>query len=145
MKKDTWVVVANSSQARIFRAENNQLLQEIEILEHPESREKESELVTSRPGRSFDRVGTGRHAIEPKTSPKLQEFVNFARFLSNHLEEARLQGKFGRLYLAAGPSFLGLLRQSIEPSILQLIAEEVDKDITHLNEAEIREYLPIVL
>jgi protein required for attachment to host cells len=145
MKKDTWIVVANSSFARIFKAENNKLLTELEVLEHPESRQHPRDLVTSKPGRTFDRVGTGRHAMEPETSPKEQEFIIFARQLTANLDAARSDGRFGKLYLIASPVFLGILRQTLSTPTSQLIAGEISKDITHLDKDQIREHLPLVL
>jgi len=145
MKKETWVLVANSSVAKIYKAENNQTLKEIANLEHPESRLPEHELVSSRPGRSFDSLGKGRHAMEQQTSPHMQEFMLFARELTQLLEEAFSKGKIGRLYVVANPQFLGLLRQSFSHHLASLVASEVDKDMTHLKPAEIRTHLPLVL
>lgn len=144
MKKDIWVMVANSAKARIFKAEN-QLLKEIEILEHPESRLHDRDLVSSKPGRTYDSVGPGRHAIEPLTSPKLNEFNFFAKTLSTFLHEAQRQGHFDRLYIIAPPTFLGLLRETLSPSTVQLIAGEVNKDITTFEPEVIRGHLPFML
>jgi len=81
MKKETWVVVANSSLARIFKLEKNQILIETEILEHPQSRLHNQDLVDGKPGRTYDSIGPGRHAMEPTSSPKHNEFNAFAKHL----------------------------------------------------------------
>lgn len=145
MKKETWVVVANSAEARIYRVEKNGLDHEYTSLEHPESRLHDGDLVTSSPGRSFDSVGPGRHKLEPTTSPKQVEFNAFARDLSHHVEHAHADGRLGRFYLIASPSFLGLMRQTLHPSTLKLLAGEIDKDLVQLKPDELREYLPPVL
>jgi|688.fasta_scaffold03110_13 protein required for attachment to host cells len=145
MKKDTWILVANSSCAKIYKVEKNLNLVELEVLEHPESRQKDADLVSSKPGRQFDSLGMGRHAYQQQTSPKLQEFETFARQLAELLDNAREKGLFGKLYLAANPSFLGILRPLLSISTEQLIAGEVDKDMTQLKAQQIREHFPLVM
>lgn len=145
MKKDIWVLVANSSYAKIFRVEKNKELIEVEILEHPESRLAERDLVTTKPGRQFESTGTSRHSYEQHTSPKVHEFETFARQISVHLDAAREKGQFGKIYLAANPSFLGMLRPLLSGPTESLVAGEVDKDMTQLKPQAIREHLPPVL
>lgn len=145
MKKDTWILVANSSFARIYKVEKNHTLVELEVLEHPESRMHELDLTSGKPGRAFDSVGMGRHAMEQETSPKMNEFIFFAKQLSIRLDTARKEGSFGKLYIAASPLFLGLLRQHISSQTAQLIAGEVPKDMTHVAKEEIVENLLIVI
>lgn len=136
----TWVVVANSNLARIFRLEKAKNLIELEALAHPESRLQDRELVGDRPGRGYESNNPSRHAIEPKTSPKKQEFCNFAKDLCHHLENALQKGEFEKLYLAANPAFLGLLRQNLNPAMLSHISGEVDKDLTQLKANEIGDH-----
>src|SRR5215471_13213266 len=79
MKKDTWLIVANSSLARIYKIEKRSELKELKVLEHPESRLHNLDLVSDKPGRDFESAGIGKHALEPKTLPKKQEFITFAK------------------------------------------------------------------
>src|SRR5690349_2734094 len=103
-KKESWLVIANSSLARIFKIEKKNQLKEIKVLEHPESRLNNSELVSDKPGRDFESIGTRRHALELKTSPKRHEFAIFAKSLADYLEKAAMQGEYIKLYIAANPS-----------------------------------------
>lgn len=144
MKKDSWLVVANSSIARVFKIEKKHDLIEIKVLEHPESRLHNLDLVTDKPGRDFESMGMGRHAYEPKTLPKRQEFAVFAKSLADYLEGARNQGEFETLYIAASPALLGLLRQSLHPNTAKLIKGEVDKDMTQMKSQEIPAHLPFM-
>lgn len=141
----TWILVANSTIARIFEVEKNNKLIELELLTHPESRLHGRELTSDRPGRGFESAVIGRHAKEPTTPPKKVEFGIFAKHLSDHLETAHKEGKFGKLYLAASPQFLGLLRQEIGSNTAQTIAGEIDKDMTQMEPSEIRKhFFPLV-
>ncbi len=145
MKKETWILVANSSLAKIFKIEKNSILTEVKEMTHPESRLHEGDLVSSRPGRTYESVGTARHAIEPHHTQKHEEFTIFAKFISGYLDTAREEGKYGKLYISAGPAFLGILRQTFSLATNQLIAGEIDKDLTHTATTEIRSHLPPVV
>ena len=72
MKKETWVLIANSTFAKIFKVVDNKTLIELKDFTHPESRMHDEDLVTTRPGRGFDSVGPGRHAYKSKDKPKIQ-------------------------------------------------------------------------
>jgi protein required for attachment to host cells len=145
MKKDTWVLVANSSCAKIFKALNNHDLQEVHAFEHLESRLHNQDLVSEKPGRNNTSMGIRKSALDYQTSPKHQEFTLFAKQISDYLDSAREEGKFGRLYVTAGPAFLGILRQTFSHLTNAMIASEVDHDITHLPTSEIRNHLPLTL
>lgn len=145
MKKETWVIVANSAEARIFKVEKNTIDHELVNMIHPNSRLHEGDLTADRPGRAFDSVGGGRHSLEPQTTAKEHEFMLFAKDVAGYLDAACAEGKLGRFYWAASPSFLGLLRQSIGPVALKLLAGEVTKDLVQVAPADIRGYFPPVL
>lgn len=145
MKKEIWIVVANSAYAKIYKAENNNKLIEISELKHPESRLHDRDLVTSRPGRTYASMGSRRSSIEPHTDPKDQEIASFAKQICHLLETAKEKEHLNRIYLTASPAFLGILRQALSPSISQLVAGQVDRDMTHLKPEEIRGHLPLVL
>lgn len=145
MKKDTWLLVANSSIARLFKVIKKQSLEEMKVLEHPESHLHTRDLVSDKMGRDFESVGPARHSIEPHISPKQQEFINFAKQIARYLDEARLKGEYERLYLVAGPSLLGHLRHELSPSTAKLVQAEANKDITHLTPQEMVSHLPFLL
>ncbi len=145
MKKEIWVVVANSSYAKIYKAENNDKLTELCELKHPESRLHDRDLVSSKPGRTYASVGARRSSIEPHTSPKEQEVSAFAKQICHFLESAKEKEHLTRIYLTASPTFLGVLRQNLTPSISQMVSGQVDRDMTHLKAEEIRVHLPPVL
>lgn len=134
----TWVMVANSSVARFFEMDKTGHLKEFNTLIHPGSRLHGRDLTSDRPGRAFDSVGTGRHAIEQTTSPKEVEFETFAQFIADHLATAHTDKQFDRLYIAAGPHFLGLLRRAMKPGPAKALYSAVDKDMTQMTPDEIQ-------
>ena len=141
---NTWVVVAESSRARIFRL-NGLLnpLQEISDMLNPEGRAHERDLVSDRQGRTFESIGNGRHAKQQEQSTRQQRSMAFARELADRLEQGRTQGRFDQLFLIAPPAFLGLLRKNLTENTRQLIKREIKKNIVRESEDAIRGYLKL--
>lgn len=137
----TWVVVANSTEARIFKLVKFPKIEEIDSFIHPEGHMHNQDLVSSRPGRTFQSMGTARSAYEPKTSPKQNEIDKFARSLGEHLSSTHHRGEFSRLYVFAEASFLGLLRQHIDAKTKDCIIVETTKDLTKHKVSDIEKNL----
>jgi protein required for attachment to host cells len=137
----TWIIVANSSHATIYRMTKFPKMEQISNFEHPESRLHDIDLVTSRPGRGFESMGTARHAYQQMTDPKQMEIEIFAKSLSEHLDKAHMKGDFSRLYIVASPTFLGLLRKHLDIKTQQCVVAEIAKDMTEHRVADIEQQL----
>ena len=137
-----WVVVAESSRAKIYGMRNLRTpLVELDDLVHPEGRLHARDLTSSRPGRAYDRVGQGRHAMEVDVGPKDQEAINFAKRIAGQLESARTEGNFESLILVGSPAFLGLMRKHLSHPTMKQVIMEVDKNLVRSDEAVIRKHL----
>jgi len=140
--QQTWVVVADSSRARIFaRAGRTAELSEVVDLVHPESRSQSRQLASDRPGRTFDSRGHTRHAKQPRHSPHEIALDDFAQELSRRLERGRKNGKFNQLVLVAGPRFIGRIHQHLGPATASLVKQEVHKNLVRRSEKTIRAHL----
>ena len=136
------VVVAESSRARIFEMQNpNSPLTEVRDMVHPESRAHAQDLTSDLPGRTFDRRGQGRHAMEVPMDVKEQESILFAEQLADFINAECSDRKADRLYIAAAPHFLGLLRKKLGEEAKRHIVRQIDKNLVTLAEAEIRRHL----
>ena len=144
--KPVWILVADSSQARIFSAENSQAeLIEIETLLHPEGRLHEQDMDSDLPGKMSGSKGSSGHAFTAETSPKEQEEINFSIRVANHLCDELNQNKYDRLFMIAAPAFLGDLRNAISTRVEKHVAFSLGKNIVTLSPKEIRTYLPLSL
>lgn len=140
--KSTWILVADSTRARIFTAESpSSPLEEIEDFSHTEGRLHDREMTSDLPGK-IKSVGGGGHAFEQPTDPKKHEADTFAHRVSQYLEEAHNADRFEQLLIVAAPAFLGLLRNNLPEQIKKLVRFELDKDITLMSAADIRQHLP---
>ncbi len=139
----SWILAANSSHATIFTADSPIApLVELATLENPAARMKEMDLVSDRPGRTFDSFGGQRHAKATEVDPKEQEQIRFAKTIADRLERGRLGHEFEHLAIVAAPDFLGELRTHIGAPLKALVSYEIDKDYTALNARELRTRLP---
>ena len=124
----TWIVVADSARARIFRSDQRaQDWELVESLEHPEARAHTPELVTDMP------------AMERGALPKEYEAKVFARQLARRLERAFDAHEFRHLVLVAPPEMMGLLRQSLEAPVAATVADEITKDLSQLRQDELED------
>jgi protein required for attachment to host cells len=140
--KLTWILVADTTRARIFTAETpSSPLEEIEDLSHSKSRLHDREITSDLPGK-IKSFGAGGHAFEQPTDPKKYEAEVFAHTVAQYLEDAHNANRFEQLLIVAGPTFLGLMRSNLPDQIKKLIRFELNKEITTLSVADIRQHLP---
>jgi len=138
-----WVVVADSSRARILMAGKPGMgLLEIDSLDHPEGRLHEQELTTDLPGKAFDSGGQGRHTMGSSVDPKEHEAIKFSKRVVSYLEAGRNAGSFAKLYLIASPAFLGQLREHLSSPLEHLVQGSIDKNLVAQDETMIRAQLP---
>jgi protein required for attachment to host cells len=140
--ENTWVVVAESSRARIFKLDGLLTpLRELSGFVNPDARARERDLAPDRQGRTFESFGSIRHAKQQELTPKQQRSLAFARELAGQLEQGRSCGDFERLILIAPPAFLGMLRKNLSDNTRQTISREIKKNLVRENEEAIRQYL----
>ena len=138
----TWVVVADSSKARIFSAaKSSSPLKEVQVLSHPEGRLHQGDLVSDKPGRD-NNATFGSHNMGHETDAKEEESLRFAGTVCERLEEGRCKGLFDKLYVIAAPSFLGLLRKQQNSALRKIITAEIPKNLSTHTPMEIRKNLP---
>lgn len=138
-----WIIAADHSRARVFCASTPTApLQELENLLNPTARLREHDLVSSRPGRIVKGRGGHTRAVGQHESHKQRAAEQFASTVCERLDQARTAGELDRLYLIAESGFLGLLRAHMNPTTQALIADEINKDVTKHNAAELRSLLP---
>ena len=135
----TWFLVADANRARIFSSPTPLApwYEEADFV----NTDRGAHPYADRPGRSHDRMGAARHAMEPEVSVERRELEQFTRRLADYLEDARSKGCFGNLVLVASPNVLGLLRGTLDRPTMKLVSKSVGKDVVRLAPGEIRHLL----
>lgn len=136
-----WIVVADSSRARIFAAENGQsAMVEIQTLAHPEARLHEGDLVSDKAGRERD-SGATSHDMGGESGAKQEGTIRFTSEVCQVLESGRTRGQFNMLYVITAPGFLGALRKQQSSSLQKLVSAEISKNLATHDISEIRKHL----
>lgn len=138
-----WFVVADEGRARVLeRAKPRAALQELKELRDELANAREAELRRDAKGRLSGRgerfMG---HTTEPKTDPHRKEARKFARQIAHLLEQARMERRYDRLFIAAAPAFLGVLRQELPEAVRKVLAGELDQDLVNLDAQQLEHRL----
>ena len=102
----------------------------------------ERDLRTDQPGTTKDRAGYAKHGIEPRTSPKEQEAIDFARMIAEIVDRARAASQVERVLLVAPPEFLGHLRSALPANARKIVEAEFTLNVVRQSPDEIRRRLP---
>lgn len=125
----TYIVACSGSEAKIFSSQRRfGKWDEIKHLENPGAVLRERERNTDRPGRAFDSVGRGRHALAPDETGREHELQQFAGSLADYLVKAQAAGAFRQLILVAEPTFLGYVRRKLSAPLRRALCFEVPKN-----------------
>ncbi|VAW47078.1 hypothetical protein MNBD_GAMMA04-823 [hydrothermal vent metagenome] len=144
--KPVWILIADSSRARIFTAENSVAeLVEIESLNHSEGRLLDQDLTSDQLGRSKESDGSSGHSYVGEIDPKEQENIHFAKRVTQHLCHELNLNKFENLFVVASPAFLGALRSACSNQLKKHIAFSLNKNVVTKTPEQIRSYLPVSL
>lgn len=144
--KTKWIVLANASATYIYAVNGKNSIDAVELitkLEHPESRKKNRELVTDRPGHYQTNHAT-RGSYSQHTDPKKIEMDNFAKEVADFLEQSNALGKYQSLIMIAGPNFYGLLMKHLHKPLHELIDKVIEKEIIINNEHELKKYISTI-
>jgi protein required for attachment to host cells len=143
MNATVWILVCDAARGRLFEIRGDDPSWHlVEVLGHPESRSRASELVTDHSGHGSPEGGSVHHnALAPASSPKEVEKGHFAHALVTTLDHALRARRFHKWVLVAPPHFLGMLKNELGPELQKYLMATVDKDLTHVDAGQIAEKL----
>lgn len=137
------IVVADQAEAIFYDSSSLEAApREVARISDPLAHLHDRDLVSDRPGRSYESVGGARHAIERENDPRQREAVRFARRIARRLDEARRRNEYEQLIVVAGPPFLGLMREELSGPTRRRVVHEIRKDLVHSPMAALRKHLP---
>ncbi len=100
----------------------------------------ESEFASDRPGRAFDILGKGRHAMAQPESGQDHQTLVFARQVAHYLSNAIAESRVNKLVILAAPEFLGYLRAELSNTALKSIALAEARNVSDLDDEDIKRY-----
>lgn len=135
----TWILVANSTTARIYSLNKINKLNLVTELNHPDGRKKDTELVSGELGRYKARSGAASGNFSSKSEPKKVEADNFAKEIAEVLDHGRRVNDFDSVVLISPPNFHGLLNKHLDTHLQQKISRVISKNYHAANEEELIE------
>lgn len=132
---NTWLIVANASQATFYETEHKpKTLKLLKEFLHPASRAKGSELASDRPGHYQGEArgmeGTTHGAFNEAVDPKDYEKERFAIELAKELDAGRTANSYEHLIIVASPHFHGLLNKHMNEHVAGMVSLHIEKDYT---------------
>lgn len=138
----TWILIANSAHGRVVQNDGpGHGLSEVKGLDFNRDHAPVSASVADKQGRSFDSHGTGRHAMEPATSPERIDERKFVADIAEVLENKRQEDAYDRLILIASPRTLGDIRAALSDHVAKLVYSEIAKDLTHISVHDLPDHI----
>jgi len=145
----TWYVVADGGRARFLQKRNprrsfaapHQMFATDREFVSAHIHDRSSDLGTAPPGRSYESAGFVRHGVQPREDLHRTEKRNFVDEVAAALNDANAGDEFDRLILVAPAHALSEFRRALDGSTQRKIAGELQKDLTHVPEADLAEHL----
>ncbi|SFI52155.1 host attachment protein [Albimonas pacifica] len=140
MSADEWVLVMNSSRARVVRGLPREGSPALPELSMRAPNRRLGELMADKPGRSFASGAPGRRsAMDYGSDPLREHDRDFARQVIAMLEPHRAAGEFRALSIIAAPEMLGHLREAMPPALAAMVRRESDKNIAGVHDSVLLE------
>jgi protein required for attachment to host cells len=142
----TWILIADGTQARIACNDGpgRGIKPVIDETFHG-SNLPGREIMSDRPGRTFDSAGKGRHAKVPPSDPREVEKRRFAREMAALLDEGVKQDRYDRLVIIAPPKALGHLRAELSEGVRAKVSGEINRDLIHVPLHDLARHLGTLL
>lgn len=143
-QKRTWIVIADGARARIMeRIGVRSDLKAVPGSDRCEFHAMTRDLGRERPARTHDRIGPGRHAMEPRQDAHDRLETLFAHKLVETLERALADDRYDALVIIAPPTTLGDIRTAMSSRLRAAVISEIAKDLTKASSAHVLTLLDV--
>jgi protein required for attachment to host cells len=140
----TWVLVADGGHVKVleWRGPRLTLLNDLTLaIDLPPSHN----LVSDRPGRSFESQGRARHAIVGRSDPHRRLKREFAKQIAHMLAKELTAKRYERLVVVAPPATLADLRNAYSKTMREKVIGEFAHDLVKLPTARLSRRLALLL
>jgi protein required for attachment to host cells len=134
-------IIADGGHARFVWPADNSALHTRESLDSVSARKQDSDLVSDRPGRSFESASVIRHAYTPRTDPHELEKTRFARAVGEKACALAAEGAFNELILVAPANVLVEIKSELDASTEAKLIGTLSKDLVGVPDHELQPHL----
>ena len=132
-----WLIVADLDKTRIFQFSfHHPKLQSVTASRNT-SHEMDDSLRSK--GSTLTGTGEGLRSFTTEHSLKRRHHDRYVHEVAEIINSAKKEGAFQRLFIAAGPQMMGLLRSQLHKETLQLVEREFLKDYARFSQEDLFE------
>jgi len=135
------ILIADGEHARLLRLEENNVLHVASDLDSATAHVVAHDLVSDRPGRTFESARPGSHAIAPRHDPHQLEKKRFAHFVAQQLCHAAASDAFERLVLVAPAHMLNEIEAALDAPTAQKVVGRLPKDLVKVPNHALSQHL----
>jgi protein required for attachment to host cells len=123
-----WVLIADGAHAKILKRSSSGL-KPLSGLTFDIDLPASHEILTDRPGRTFESEGPTRHAKANPTDPHRELKRAFAKMIAGVLKAKLADKQYDQLVMVAPPTTLGDLRSALPKNVRERIITELAHDL----------------
>lgn len=135
------IVVLDGGRARFVWQAPDHALHTREQLDSPTQHARTSDLVSDRPGRSFESASPTRHAIAARIDPHAAEKSRFAALVAAKLDAAARDGAFDALVLVAPSHILAEVQDALGAEAKRSLLGTLAKDLVKVPDDALQPHL----
>jgi protein required for attachment to host cells len=135
------IVIADGGHARFVHPAPDNALHTIEAMDSADLHKKDQDLVSDRPGRSFESASAARHAYTPRHDPHDMAKQRFAQAVAERINENAAAGRFDGLVIAAPSQVLNELLGALDGTTRAKLLGTLRKDLVKTPDHELRSHL----
>ena len=135
------IVVADGGHARFVQPAADNALHTIEAIDSTTLHKKDHDLVSDRPGRSFESGTAARHAYTPRHDPQEMAKERFAQLIADRINEGSTVGTFDDLVIVAPPQVLNKVTGGLDGTARNKLLGTLPKDLAKTPDHELRPHL----
>jgi protein required for attachment to host cells len=134
-------VIADGGHARFVRPAADNALHTFEAVDSTSVHKRDHDLVSDRPGRSFESASVTRHAYSPRTDPHEHEKERFAQLVARRINEDSAADVFNELVVVAPSQVLAELTAGLDTTTRTRLMGSLAKDLVKTPDHELWPHL----
>ena len=135
------IVIADGGHARLVRPAADNALHTFEAIDSTSVHKHDRDLVSDRPGRSFESGQTARHAYTPRSDPHEMAKEDFARLIAQRVNDDSAEDLFNELVVVAPAHVLSELTGGLDAPTKAKLRGTLAKDLVKTPDHELWPHL----
>jgi protein required for attachment to host cells len=134
-------VIADGGHARFVRPAPDNALHTVEAVDSATLHKHDHDLVSDRPGRSFESGAPARHAYTPRTDPHERAKDQFTHAVARMVNANSAADQFNELVVVAPAHVLSELTDALDPAAKAKLLGTLAKDLVKTPDHELWPHL----